>query len=104
MLVSGEVALTLVLAVGAGLLLKSLLNLGRVDLGFDHERLVSVRVSSLPQIPFDDDARRVALYGRFVEAVAAVPGVGEVRVNLVWTPPWDRDRMTDEAKLELGLM
>jgi metal-sulfur cluster biosynthetic enzyme len=27
-----------------------------------------------------------------------------VRVKLVWTPPWDRDRMTDEAKLELGLL
>jgi len=25
-------------------------------------------------------------------------------VKLVWTPPWDRDRMTEEAKLELGLL
>ena len=40
-----------------------------------------------------------------VEAVLnAVPGVSEARVKLVWSPPWDRDRMSEEAKLELGLM
>jgi FeS assembly SUF system protein len=40
-----------------------------------------------------------------VEAVLnAVPGVSEARVKLVWSPPWDRDRMSEEAKLELGLL
>ncbi len=40
-----------------------------------------------------------------VEAAArTVAGVNEVRVKLVWSPPWDRDRMSEEAKLELGLM
>jgi FeS assembly SUF system protein len=38
------------------------------------------------------------------KAVAGVPGVEDVRVNLVWTPPWTQDRMSEEAKLELGLM
>jgi metal-sulfur cluster biosynthetic enzyme len=42
--------------------------------------------------------------GEVERAVSAVPGVQEVRVNLVWTPPWDRDRMSEEAKLELGLI
>ena len=42
--------------------------------------------------------------GEVEAAVAAVPGVSEVRVKLVWSPPWDRDRMSEEAKLELGLM
>jgi FeS assembly SUF system protein len=42
--------------------------------------------------------------GEVENAVAGVPGVNEVRVKLVWTPPWDRDRMSEEAKLELGLM
>lgn len=37
-------------------------------------------------------------------AVSAVPGVEDVRVKLVWTPPWTQDRMSEEAKLELGLM
>jgi FeS assembly SUF system protein len=42
--------------------------------------------------------------GEVENAVASVPGVSEVRVKLVWTPPWDRDRMSEAAKLELGLL
>ena len=39
-----------------------------------------------------------------VEAVLRqVPGVKEAQVSLVWEPPWTQDRMSDEAKLELGL-
>lgn len=34
---------------------------------------------------------------------AAVPGVTESKVEIVWEPPWTRDRMSDVAKLELGL-
>jgi FeS assembly SUF system protein len=36
--------------------------------------------------------------------VGAVPGVGDVEVNLVWDPPWDPAKMSDEAKLELGML
>ncbi|MHA6723853.1 SUF system Fe-S cluster assembly protein [Sphingomonas sp. RS2018] len=36
--------------------------------------------------------------------VGAVPGVGTVDVNLVWDPPWDPSKMSDEAKLELGML
>jgi FeS assembly SUF system protein len=36
-------------------------------------------------------------------AVAAVPGVGQVKVNLTFDPPWDMSRMSDEAKLELNM-
>jgi FeS assembly SUF system protein len=36
-------------------------------------------------------------------AVAAVPGVGHVKVTLTFDPPWDKDRMSDEAKLALGM-
>jgi FeS assembly SUF system protein len=42
--------------------------------------------------------------GEVEAAVRSVPGVSEARVKLVWTPPWDRDRMSEEAKLELGLL
>jgi FeS assembly SUF system protein len=38
------------------------------------------------------------------EAVSGVPGVGAVRVELVWDPPWTQDKMTDEARLQLGMM
>ncbi|TYC89925.1 SUF system Fe-S cluster assembly protein [Novosphingobium sp. BW1] len=36
--------------------------------------------------------------------VAAVPGVRDAEVNLVWDPPWDMAKMSDEAKLELGML
>ena len=36
--------------------------------------------------------------------VGAVPGVRDVEVNLVWDPPWDMAKMSDEAKLELGML
>ena len=35
--------------------------------------------------------------------VAEVPGVADVKVDIVWDPPWDRDRMSDAAKLQLGM-
>lgn len=36
--------------------------------------------------------------------VSALPGVKETAVFLVWDPPWNRDMLTDVAKLELGMM
>ncbi len=36
--------------------------------------------------------------------VGAVPGVGSAEVNLIWDPPWDPQKMSDEAKLELGML
>jgi FeS assembly SUF system protein len=37
-------------------------------------------------------------------AVSSVEGVAEAKVNLVFDPPWDQSRMSEEAKLELGLV
>jgi FeS assembly SUF system protein len=36
--------------------------------------------------------------------VQAVAGVTDAKVDVVWDPPWDRDRMSDAAKLQLGLL
>jgi len=36
--------------------------------------------------------------------VGAVPGIRDAEVNLVWDPPWDMAKMSDEAKLELGML
>jgi FeS assembly SUF system protein len=38
------------------------------------------------------------------DAVKTVDGVGEVEVELVWDPPWSPDTMSDEAKLQLGML
>jgi FeS assembly SUF system protein len=37
-------------------------------------------------------------------AVKCVPGVSDARVELVWDPPWTKERMTEAAKLQLGLI
>jgi FeS assembly SUF system protein len=42
--------------------------------------------------------------GEVETAIRAVAGVTDVRVKLVWTPPWTQDLMSDEARLELGLL
>ena len=36
-------------------------------------------------------------------AVASVPGVGPVTVNIVWDPPWEPSRMSDEARVVLNM-
>jgi FeS assembly SUF system protein len=42
------------------------------------------------------------LPGQVAEAVAAVEGVGEVAVTLVWDPPWDMTKMSEDARMALG--
>ena len=36
--------------------------------------------------------------------VQAIPGVSEVEIELVWEPPWDQSRMSEAARLQLGLL
>jgi metal-sulfur cluster biosynthetic enzyme len=36
--------------------------------------------------------------------VSSVRGVRDAEVNLVWDPPWDPAKMSDEARLELGML
>jgi FeS assembly SUF system protein len=43
------------------------------------------------------------LPGQVRDTVAAVPGVTDAKVDVVWDPPWDRDRMSEAAKLQLGM-
>jgi FeS assembly SUF system protein len=44
-----------------------------------------------------------SLVGEVQKKVAALAGVSEVKVDLVWDPPWDRSRLSEEAALVLGL-
>ncbi len=37
------------------------------------------------------------------EAVRAVPGVTDVKVEVVWDPPWDQSRMSEDARLALNM-
>jgi len=77
-----------------------------VDLGLIYELIVRKDGTVYVEMTLTTPACPVAgaLPGPVQQAVAAVAGVNDVRVKLVWTPPWTQDRMSEEAKLELGLV
>jgi predicted permease len=72
-LVIVQVAISLVLLVGAGLFLRTLSNLRHVDVGFNPQNLMLFRVN--PQMNRYDEKRTLALYSHLLERLAAVPGV-----------------------------
>ena len=39
-----------------------------------------------------------------VEKVKAISGVSDVRIDLVWDPPWEPSKMSEAARLQLGMM
>ena len=45
-----------------------------------------------------------SLPGEVKEKIESIEGINEVHVDLVWEPVWDKDMMTEEAKLQLGLL
>ena len=77
-----------------------------VDLGLIYELVVKRGGVVYIEMTLTTPACPVAqsMPGEVEAAVGSVPGVTDVRVKLVWSPPWDRDRMSEEAKLELGLL
>ena len=77
-----------------------------VDLGLIYELIVRKDGTVYVEMTLTTPACPVAgaLPGQVQQAVAGVAGVNDVRVRLVWTPPWSQDRMSEEAKLELGLV
>ncbi|MDX2044007.1 MAG: ABC transporter permease [Acidobacteriota bacterium] len=73
-LVVSEIALTLVLLIGAGLLINSFVKLMQVNRGFDSTNVLTVNVT-LPFAKYDDDARSIAFVRQMLERVSAIPGV-----------------------------
>ena len=41
---------------------------------------------------------------KVADVVSVLNGVNEVKVDITWEPPWTQEKMTEEAKLELGLI
>ena len=68
-----QVAISLVLLVGAGLFLRTLTNLRQVDVGFNPRNLLLFRIN--PQLNRYDEKRQIALYTQLLERISAVPGV-----------------------------
>ena len=77
-----------------------------VDLGLIYELMVKKGGIVFVEMTLTTPSCPVAasLPGEVKNAVGGVPGVEDVRVKLVWSPPWTQDRMSEEARLELGLM
>jgi FeS assembly SUF system protein len=69
----------------------------KVDIADDRKVTVDMTLTT-PNCP-----SAVELPGMVENAVASVPGVGEVAVNVVWDPPWDQSRMSDEARVALNM-
>jgi putative ABC transport system permease protein len=78
-LVVGQLALAVVLLVGAGLFLRSFLRLTAVDPGFRAERVLSFRVD-LPGTLYGSKSRVTAYYDQVIERLDALPGVQSVGV------------------------
>jgi putative ABC transport system permease protein len=97
-LVAVEVAMATVLLIGAGLLVRSIVGLVNVPLGFETDSLLTARIA-LPR-PNDtaraaylDPARRVAFYREAIDRVGALPGVERVAMSTQipmggFNPPW----------------
>ena len=73
-LVVGELALSLMLLVGAGLLLRSFAQLHRVDTGFEPERVITYRLS-LPSARYAEPDGRIAFVEQALESARTIPGV-----------------------------
>jgi FeS assembly SUF system protein len=77
-----------------------------VELGLIYELIVKRGGTVYVEMTLTTPSCPVAasMPGEVEAAIRAVPGVEEVRVNLVWTPPWGPERMSEEARLELGML
>ena len=69
----------------------------KVDI--DDNRMVNIEMTlTTPNCP-----SAAELPAQVENAVAGVPGVREAKVNIVWDPPWDPSRMSDEARAVLNM-
>jgi putative ABC transport system permease protein len=73
-LVGSEVALSLLLLVGAGLLIKSFLNLSRSDIGFDPDHVLTMRIA-LPDTRYKENEQVANFYQQVLQRVQQLPGV-----------------------------
>jgi predicted permease len=78
-LLVAQVAMSLLLLIGAGLFVRTLFNLGRVNLGFNAENLLLFRID--PTLNGYKGAKLASLYDQMAERIQAVPGVSSVTIS-----------------------
>jgi len=86
LLITGQVALTLVLLTIAGAATRAFLNAYRLPLGFDVDRVTLLNLA-FPKKSYPGWTERANKYDAIVQAVASAPGVEKVSVSTTWTPP-----------------
>jgi len=79
LLVIGQVALSVVLLIGAALLTESVYRLSRVNPGFDSHHLLTMNISPLPT-HYDTDRKKEAFYQQLIERLQSLPGVRNAAV------------------------
>jgi putative ABC transport system permease protein len=97
LLVVSEVALALVLLIGAGLMLNSFLRLQRVSPGFTPEKILTVQIS-LPGARYEKDDQVSGFYTRLLERISARPEVQEAGIGISLPP--NRLSITDTFTVE----
>jgi FeS assembly SUF system protein len=77
-----------------------------VELGLIYELIVKKGGTVYVEMTLTTPSCPVAgdMPGEVEAAIRGVPGVNDARVKLVWTPTWTPERMSEEAKLELGML
>ena len=76
------------------------------DLGLIYDIIIKkngdVRIIMTLTTPHCPEAQSIP--EKVADVVSVLKGVNEVKVEITWEPPWTQEKMTDEAKLELGLI
>ena len=88
-LVVGQVALSLVLLIAAGLLLRSYARLLRVDPGFDAHNVLTMNLS-LPTVKYAKPAQQVDFFNEVVRRISEVPGVRSAAISATLPLTWKR--------------
>ncbi len=78
LLIVGEVALSVVLLVGAGLLFRSFMQLQAVDAGFTSQQVLTVRLVARRQLTTAPMPTYISFYNGVMQRVSAIPGVESV--------------------------
>jgi len=89
LLVVGQVALSLLLLIGAGLLLRSFARLLRVEPGFDAHNLLTMNVS-LPTVKYAKPEQQVAFFDEVLRRVSTLPGVRNAAISAALPLGWKR--------------
>lgn len=94
-LIVSQVALSLTLLIGAGLFLRTLVNLSNVDTGFNKENILTFGIDP-PSVGYKEDLRLMTLYQQIEQRVSALPGVRADSISLF---TFDQGEWTDSVSV-----